>query len=306
MASQPNYPTYPAQPGQPMNYGWAVPGSNQGEAPPPGYVQPAPGFAQPPPAYRPPPAEEARMYGTSSDQEDGPIHTAADESGSFGSFSEKSVRMAFVRKVYAILMLQLAITVGFMAIFMYVPEVSKFQQENQWMFWVAFVMTFVLVIVLGCCQDFRRRWPLNIILLLLFTFCEGFLLGTISTLYRTEDVMIAAGVCAIVCLGLTIFAFQTKWDFTACGGIMFVALLILMIFGILCIFIRDRILSLVYSSLGALVFSVYIVIDTQMMLGGSHKYSISPEEYIFAALNLYLDVINLFLYILAIVGGSRR
>ena len=71
-----------------------------------------------------------------------------------------------------------------MAIFMYVPEVSKFQQENQWMFWVAFVMTFVLVIVLGCCQDFRRRWPLNIILLLLFTFCEGFLLGTISTLYR--------------------------------------------------------------------------------------------------------------------------
>ena len=49
----------------------------------------------------------------------------------------------------------------------------------------------------------------------------------------------------------------------------------------------------------------YLVFDTQMMLGGKHKYSISPEEYIFAALNLYLDIINLFLYILAIIGSAR-
>jgi len=35
------------------------------------------------------------------------------------------------------------------------------------------------------------------------------------------------------------------------------------------------------------------------------QYSLSPEEYVFASLNLYLDVINLFLYILMIVGGSR-
>jgi len=41
------------------------------------------------------------------------------------------------------------------------------------------------------------------------------------------------------------------------------------------------------------------------MMGGKHKYSLSPEEYIFAALNIYLDVINLFMYILMIVGFSR-
>ena len=57
-----------------------------------------------------------------------------------------------------------------------------------------------------------------------------------------------------------------------------------------------------YGSLGALVFSLYIVYDTQMMMGGRHKYSLSPEEYIFAALNLYLDFIQLFRYILIIVG----
>ena len=60
-----------------------------------------------------------------------------------------------------------------------------------------------------------------------------------------------------------------------------------------------------YGSLGALVFSLYIVYDTQLMMGGKHKYALSPEEYIFAALNLYLDIINLFLYILTLVGAAK-
>ena len=60
-----------------------------------------------------------------------------------------------------------------------------------------------------------------------------------------------------------------------------------------------------FGAAGALVFSLYLVYDTQLMLGGKHKYALSPEEYIFAALNIYLDVVQLFIYILMIVGGSR-
>ena len=61
-----------------------------------------------------------------------------------------------------------------------------------------------------------------------------------------------------------------------------------------------------YGAAGALVFSLYLVYDTQLMLGGKHKYALSPEEYIFAALNLYLDIINLFLYLLSIFGGGKK
>ena len=43
-----------------------------------------------------------------------------------------------------------------------------------------------------------------------------------------------------------------------------------------------------------------------MMMGGNHKYSISPEEYIFAAIAIYLDIINLFLYILSLVGAAKK
>ena len=56
--------------------------------------------------------------------------------------------------------------------------------------------------------------------------------------------------------------------------------------------------------MGAVIFSLYIVYDTQLMLGGKHKHALSPEEYIFAALNLYIDFMQLFRFILILVGVS--
>lgn len=41
------------------------------------------------------------------------------------------------------------------------------------------------------------------------------------------------------------------------------------------------------------------------MIGGNHKLSISPEEYIFAALNIYMDIVNIFIYLLAIISAAR-
>lgn len=75
-----------------------------------------------------------------------------------------------------------------------------------------------------------------------------------------------------------------------------------MVFGIVAMFFPGKTLHLVYASCGALLFCIYLVYDTQMMMGGKHKYSISPEEYIFAALNLYIDIVNIFMYTLTILG----
>lgn len=79
-----------------------------------------------------------------------------------------------------------------------------------------------------------------------------------------------------------------------------------MMLGFFAAIFRDNILNLVYASLGAFIFGMYIIFDTQMMMGGKHKYALDPEEYIFASLNLYLDIINLFLFILRIVGSSNN
>lgn len=49
----------------------------------------------------------------------------------------------------------------------------------------------------------------------------------------------------------------------------------------------------------------FLAVDTQLLLGNK-KMALSPEEYIFAALNLYTDIINIFLYLLALVGRARE
>ena len=90
------------------------------------------------------------------------------------------------------------------------------------------------------------------------------------------------------------------------GGILVCILFGLMIFGIVMIFVpQNKYLQMVYGGVGALLFSMYLVYDTQMMMGGDHKYSISPEEYVFASLALYLDIINIFLFVLRLVGLAK-
>ncbi|XP_043196653.1 protein lifeguard 1-like [Amphibalanus amphitrite] len=246
------------------------------------------------PSAPPPP-----YYGGAADDFHEPL------TGSAFDFNEQTVRKGFIRKVYSILMAQLAVTAGIIAIF-FAESVREYAVRNQWIFWVAFAGTFACILTLACCEDMRRKTPHNFIFLGVFTVCEGVLLGCACASFKASEVLMAVGICTVVCLALTMFAFQTKYDFTMLNGILFVCLIVLMVFGLFAMIFPGKVISLVYASLGALLFSVYLVVDTQMMMGGKHKYTISPEEYIFAALNLYLDIINLFLYILQIVAAANR
>lgn len=298
----PTQPTYPTQPGYPA-------GQNQGYPPP--YTT-TPGFVIPPasaPPYGQVPQGTGQPYGTTNQQAmygssyatDDPL---TDRVENF-SFSDKSIRRGFIRKVYGILVAQLLITVSFIAWFTYHEATRHYVRNNMGIWWAAVAVMIVCMIAMSCCGDVRRKAPMNFIFLFIFTLAESFILGAAASTYQTDAVLMAVGLCAAVCLGLTLFAFQTKWDFTVMGGALFVALIILVVFGIVAMFIPGKVITLVYASCGALLFSLYLVYDTQLMMGGKHKYSISPEEYIFAALNLYLDIVNIFLYILTIIGASR-
>ncbi|XP_050300696.1 protein lifeguard 1 isoform X2 [Anthonomus grandis grandis] len=293
---QPGYnPGYPPPP----QAGYPQGGYPQGGYPPGGYPQG--GYAPPPqPGFQPPPYSDP--YG--GQQGYGGYNPEDPEIKGF-DFSDQSIRRGFIRKVYSILMVQLAITCAFIALFSFEPKTKHFVQTTPSLFFVALALMIVAIITLACCGEVRRKAPMNYIVLFIFTIAEGFLLGVSASTYDQDAVIMAAGITTVVCLALTLFAFQTKYDFTMMGGILLVAVVVLFMFGILAIFIHNKIFQLVYASLGALIFSFYLIYDTQMMLGGKHKYSISPEEYVFAALNLYLDIINIFMYILAIIGNSR-
>ena len=180
-------------------------------------------------------------------------------------------------------------------------------KENPGFLWAAFVVSFASIIALACCGDLRRRFPVNFILLGVFTLAEALTMGIISAFYDTKIVVMAIGLTALICLALTAFAMQTKIDFTVCNGFAFIALLVLMLMGLcMAFFPRNELLQVVYSGLGCLLFSFFLLIDTQMIVGGSRRsLQISPEEYIMAVITLYLDILQIFLHILQLLNASK-
>ncbi|XP_030766228.1 protein lifeguard 1-like isoform X2 [Sitophilus oryzae] len=228
-------------------------------------------------------------------------------------FTDQNNRRGFIRKVYSILMVQLLITFGFVTVFCFhVPTVmflySTFILFNMpGLFIIALVVMLVIMISLACWGEFIRKAPANYVMLFIFTMAGGVLVGVLARMYAPYAVWMAVGITAVVCLALTLFTLQTKCDFTTKKGILLVAVIILLVSASVASLLHSLItrktyntllsvltVNLVYASLGALVFSVYLIYDTQLMMGGKHKYSISPEEYVFAALNLYLDIIYIF------------
>jgi len=228
------------------------------------------------------------------------------------SFTDRAVRIGFIRKVYGIVSVQLTVTFAVLAFFMFYVAGERCtnqepgcrplppHQTENWLIvcGVSGLMGLVILIPIVCCTHLRTKTPINYILLGAFTLCESLSLGTVGLVYTADSIIIAAGITLGLVIFLTIFAFQTKIDFTACRGVMFCILLVFTICGLIMIFIPyNRILEIVYAGIGAIIFSVYLIIDTQLMMGGQHKFSISPEEYVFAAICIYLDILNLFLYI---------
>lgn len=214
--------------------------------------------------------------------------------------------VAHVIAVYGLLSMQLGVTLATTLLFIYNSSVKNFVFEHPGLLYSAYALMLVVIIALACCGNVRRQYPTNYILLATFTIATSYLVGTISATYETETVLLALVMTMGVTIGLTVYAFQTKRDFTMMGGFLFSLLFIFIIWGFLQIWYRGPIANTLYAGVGAIIFSLYIVYDTQLIIGGKHKkYQLSPDEYVFAALNIYLDVINLFLYILALLGNRR-
>ncbi|XP_026481692.1 protein lifeguard 1 [Ctenocephalides felis] len=215
-------------------------------------------------------------------------------------FSEEKIRKNFLKKVYCILLTQLLITFGFVCLGVFEQNVKLFVQKNVIVLIVALVLCISMVIILGCVSELRRKSPWNYICLLTATASYSYLVMCIASIYEPHYVMMTVGLTILITVSLTLFAFQPWVDFTIMTGFLFIITLMFITFGILTLTLPHNIETLhtAYLCLGVLLFAFYIVYDTQLMIGGEHKYQISPEEYIFAALNLYLDIVYMFLYLL--------
>jgi FtsH-binding integral membrane protein len=148
----------------------------------------------------------------------------------------------------------------------------------------------------------RKSYPTNLLFLSLFTFAEAYSISVIVSFYKTSIVLNAVILTAGIFVFLTAFACQTKYDFTSWMPYLFGALWALMLFGLMAMFFPySSTVELGYGCIAALIFSGYILVDTQLVMRHHHV-----EEEIAAAISLYLDIINLFLAILRILNSQSN
>eukprot|EP00746_Dinoflagellata_sp_MGD_P065479 gnl/MRDRNA2_/MRDRNA2_272837_c0_seq1.p1 gnl/MRDRNA2_/MRDRNA2_272837_c0~~gnl/MRDRNA2_/MRDRNA2_272837_c0_seq1.p1 ORF type:complete len:248 (-),score=18.85 gnl/MRDRNA2_/MRDRNA2_272837_c0_seq1:12-755(-) len=223
--------------------------------------------------------------------------------------ANREVRMGFIRKVYSILMVQLALTAAIAAPLQHVSQ--KWLGEHAWILGACALLSMVLMCAIACFQSAARSFPSNYILLFSFTACEGVIVGFVAATYKTESVAACVGITGLIFAGLTAYACTTKTDFTGLGPYLYGALISLIIYSFVILILRAGFgYSLEYAEMGydilcILLFVMYIIFDTQLILGGDHKHNFSIDDYVFAALSLYLDIINLFLHLLRLFGQRR-
>jgi len=220
--------------------------------------------------------------------------------------AQAAIKAGFLRKVYGILAVQLLFTVASSAFFMFHVPTRDYVLHSQGMLLGASLAPFGFLMGLYCYKD---RHPLNLALLAGFTACITYTVGVVCAAYYTTGygmiVLQALILTASVFISLTAYVLVTKKDFSWMGGALFAGLIILLMWSFLNAFFDFGLGGrMVFSLAGALLFVGYILYDTSLLM-----HHLGPDDYIIAAVTLYLDIINLFLYLLEVLrmlqGGDN-
>lgn len=116
--------------------------------------------------------------------------------------------------------------------------------------------------------------------------------------YNSNVILEALLITTGIFLGLTLFTWQSKYDFRTIGGYLYFGLIVFLSGGLVSFFFPfNRTFDLLYAVFGALIFVGYIFYDTSNLM--KH---LSPEEYIVGAISLYIDIVNLFFQILSLIS----
>ncbi|CAB3397336.1 unnamed protein product [Caenorhabditis bovis] len=221
-------------------------------------------------------------------------------------FTEQSIRTAFIQKVFSLVTIMFAIVAALSAIPIASPEFRLWCQQNTILYFLSLVVFIIFVFVITCFPSLRRSFPANMIVLLLFTLSAGVTTMFVTAQYSVDSVLLALIITTLCSAGIIIIATSIKQDLTTCLGVAAILGIFLMIFGLVAIiaavFFHSPILYLIYSGLGALLMMFYLAIDVQLLMG-NRKFEFTPEDYIMASVQLFLDILNLFLFILNLVGG---
>ncbi len=208
----------------------------------------------------------------------------------------------FIRKVYGLLMVQLLIVFG-ICIF------ANYNKTFQYLlsFRTLLILDFIFLIGISILLMVKPIWfmkvPLNYFFLLVFTLCISWFVARETCKYSLQNVIVSFCLTILTVFVLTIYTFFSKRNIEMATCAYLISLILIFISILIYIFIRTRILILVINILCLVIFSLYLVYDTEIILTTRGGALVFADAYIPAVMLLLVDVVYIFLTYL---GSSNK
>ena len=206
-------------------------------------------------------------------------------------------RATLVRRTYSLVFVSVLVTVAGAMYALSQPRLMSAVAQHP------FISIIAALAPLFFALRARNAFPANVGLVLLFTFAEGVILSPILYVYgqRQPGLITQAAMLTIGAFGvLTAYAFISRRDFSAWGSFFMVGLWVLIGVSLLNLFFKNPAMDLWLAGITVLVFSGLLVFDTWRI-----RNQYGPDDYVAAAVQIYLDLLNLFLGLLRVLGGRR-
>ena len=216
---------------------------------------------------------------------------------------------ALMRKVYVWMTLALAVT-GITA-YAVANSYSLMSMlfSNQAVFWVLAIVEIGLVIGLSAAIN-KLSFATAAIMFVIYSIINGLTMSVIFIVYTTSSIAVTFFITAGAFAGLALIGYFTKKDLSTMGKFLMFALIGVIIASIVNIFVKSSGLEFVISIIGVLLFAGLTAYDSQkikeMFLAYGNEVNDQTQKLaVLGSLTLYLDFINLFLYLLRFLGRAR-
>ncbi len=218
-----------------------------------------------------------------------------------------SLQMAVFRKVYFWLSIALAITGLTAYIASNNPAVMNLIMGSRAGIWILLIIQLGMVIYLSARINTMSLQTASMVFVL-YSFVMGITFSFIFLVYAKTTIYTCFFITAGTFLVMSLYGFFTKKDLSSWGNLLFMVLIGVIIASVVNFFLKSSTLYYIISYVGVLVFTGLVAYDTQKIkaLIGMENNEQSQKLAIIGALALYLDFINIFLFLLRIFGGGNR
>lgn len=234
------------------------------------------------------------------------------EQGLIADFTDELTRKNFTKKVLALVGIMLTMCFGLV---MVVKALSTGDDaliragyglySTPALIFSTVMYISMLLLAICCCRGLLRKVPINFIFLFLWTMFLSHIISFLGLLYDMDTVVSAMGATALITLTVSLLVAFTNFDFSKLLPIMAIVLLGWIFVNLIALIIGWRWDSVLKGVIGATIFTIYLAIDLKMMVGGG-RFQYSEDEYVLAAINIFMDIINIFTYMLRIFSGNRN